>query len=271
MTTKKIITVKVSPEVKQDTPQDTQPENKRLFQAIGVINGSIKFIAREGKKAKIAIVKLQDKEYVLSGVYIKMAALEKHIAANGDTQRLVVYPKVTHYPRPKDGEQQPPKISFQLVGFGGHSVLNELKDNEFKFSGIWQFIPVCKTPCITVMKNYTDDRKEFIKQADVVKKVSFMKASHLPLFWRDAIIPAFRFKPRATKEEQGKASFLSIKAKFIVSRNVFGFDSLIEMPTQDIPRHLKAKKADKSTVQNINKKRKKDREKAQESLQQKTA
>ncbi len=34
----------------------------------------------------------------------------------------------------------------------------ELQDFEFKLSGLWQFIPVCQSPCITVQKNFSEER-----------------------------------------------------------------------------------------------------------------
>jgi hypothetical protein len=129
-----------------------------------------------------------------------------------------------------------------------NSVSKELNDLEFKLSGLWQFIPVCRTPCITVMKNFSADRLEYIKQAELASKVNFMKASHIPLMWRDAPVNPFRFNPKTPKEEQGKAMFVSIKAKFIPGRDMFGFDSLLALPQDEPPRHLKAGKKDKAEV-----------------------
>ena len=62
------------------------------------------------------------------------------------------------------------------------------------------------------------------------------------MLWKDAMAPPFRFNPKLSKEEQGKPMFISVKAKFLPRRNVFGFDSLIELPTQDPPRFLKLKR-----------------------------
>jgi hypothetical protein len=75
-----------------------------------------------------------------------------------------------------------------------------------------------------------------------------MKASHLPLFWRDAPVQPFRFNPKAPKEEQGKPVFVQIKAKFQPHRDAFQFESLLEMPLEKPPRFLKASKDDKSTA-----------------------
>ena len=162
---------------------------------------------------------------------------------------MVVYPKAIHFPR----RQQPHRIAFQLVGFDRgrklDAVSGELEDLEFKLSGLWQFIPVCSTPCISVFRNFSDERLEFIKQSEPARKVKFMKASHIPLLWKDAPIRPFRFNPKLEKEQQGRAAFVTIKAKFLPGRDVFGFVALTALPQEAAPRYLKASKEDKATVQ----------------------
>ena len=96
-------------------------------------------------------------------------------------------------------------------------------------------------------KNYTSERIEWIKQAESKQRVGFMKPSHLPLFWKDSPVKPFKYNPRL--EEQGKPSFVRIKAKFLPNKSVFAFDSLIEQPTEDVPRFLKASKEDKKEAQ----------------------
>lgn len=87
-----------------------------------------------------------------------------------------------------------------------------------------------------------------IKQAEVASKVNFMKASHIPLIWRDSTVKPFRFNPKLEKEQQGKARFVTIKARFIPGRDVFGFDSMLAVPQDEPPKHLKAGKKDKAEV-----------------------
>jgi hypothetical protein len=96
------------------------------------------------------------------------------------------------------------------------------------------------------MKNFSDERLQYIKQAELTSKVNFMKASHIPLIWKDALVNPFRFNPKAEKEQQGKAMFVSIKARFIPGRDVFGFDSLVAIPQEEAPKYLKAGKKDKA-------------------------
>jgi hypothetical protein len=72
-----------------------------------------------------------------------------------------------------------------------------------------------------------------------------MKASHLPVMWRDAPVPPFRFNPKLDKEAQGKASFVQIKARFNSERDNFEFVELLGVPSDSPPNYLKAGKKDK--------------------------
>lgn len=222
----------------------SSPAEGAFFQAIGIIQADV---TSDGDKTFMTI---GDKSY---GLYYASThkkayeALLKEISNTGITQqKLIVYPRITHYP----GGKQPYRLAFQLVGFlkkeatvdGLASVLEE---NEFKISGLWQFIPVCRVPCISVFKNFNKERLEFIKSASVEKKVNYMKASHIPVVWRDAPVPPFRFNPKLDKEAQGKASFVQIQARFNSERDNFEFVSLLGVPSDSPPNYLKAGKKDK--------------------------
>jgi hypothetical protein len=249
------------PESETSVPQtDTQEhasnveDSGAIFQAVGIIIGSVKFT--DENKSTVTISR---KEYQLFYAPRKQRAyeaLKKEIEATGEhTQRLVVYPKAIHFPK----RDQPHRIAFQLVGFDKgreeEAVSGELQDLEFKLSGLWQFIPVCPTPCISVFRNFSRERLEYIKQAEPAKKVKFMKASHLPVLWKDAPVRPFRFNPKAGKD-QGHPAFVEIKAKFLPHRDVFGFVEQIGEPRETAPKFLKASKKDKATVQNAAKPRK---------------
>ena len=80
------------------------------------------------------------------------------------------------------------------------------------------------------------------------QKVRFMKASHVPVLWRDAPTRPFRFNPKLDKEQQGKALFVGIIAKFLPDRDVFGFSQLCLEPSLTPPQFLKAGKKDKAQV-----------------------
>ena len=236
-------------QVKTDTEEhkDLAEDSGRIFQAVGVIIGKVNFI-NENQSTVI----IGRKEYPLFYIPRKQRAFEalkKEIEASASpTQRLIVYPKAIHFPR----KDQLSQLAFQLVGFDkgreAEAVSKELQDMEFKLSGLWQFIPVCPTPCISVFRNFTKERLEYIKTADPTKKVKFMKASHLPLLWKDAPVRPFRFNPKAT-HDQGHPAFVEIKAKFLPARDVFGFVEQLAEPTETAPKFLKASKKDKALVQ----------------------
>lgn len=238
-------------------------EQNYYFQAIGIIEADISF---EKNKATLTI---EGKEYPLNYADNKWSAfhaLRVHIEATGQAhKRLLVYPKFTHYP----DRNQPYRVSFQLVGFDGQKVepaSAELNNLEFKLAGLWQFIPVCRTPCISVFKNFTDERLAEIKQLNPSEKAQQMKASHIPLMWRDALVPAFRFNPKAEKEEQGYPHFVTLKAKFNPAKNLFYFEALTALPQEKPPKFLKASKDDKQAAAQANLEKKKEQVKATEEV-----
>ncbi|MBD2536458.1 hypothetical protein H6G97_47150 [Nostoc flagelliforme FACHB-838] len=236
-------------QVNVDTSTETDVESTTaIFQAVGVITGDVNFTT-DGQST-VTIGSYEYPLYYLKRQWDVLNALKKEIENTGNhNQRLVVYPKAIHFPR----REQPHRIAFQLVGFDRgrklDAVSGELEDLEFKLSGLWQFIPVCSTPCISVFRNFSDERLEFIKQFEPARKVKFMKASHIPLLWKDAPVRPFRFNPKVAKEELGRAAFVTVKAKFLPGRDVFGFVALTALPKDSAPRFLKASKEDKATVQ----------------------
>lgn len=236
-----------------DEKTDEIADTSTIFQAVGVITGEVN-LNSDGKNT-ITIGRTQYPLFYIPQKRKAFDALKKEIETTGNlTQRLVVYPKAVHFPK----KEQPHQIAFQLVGFDqgrfSATISGELEDLEFKFAGLWQFIPVCPTPCISVFRNFTRQRLEYIKQAEPSAKVKFMKASHLPLLWKDAPVRPFRFNPKAPKEEQGHPVFVTLKAKFLPGRDVFGFVALLAPPKETAPKFLKASKQDKATVQQQSKK-----------------
>ena len=235
------------------TPTDitTAPESttdeKLMFQAVGIIRGEVNF-----SDDAPATVTLNQKQYrldyarnpfVLSGLKQEIEKTSQH------TQRLIVYPKVIHFPK----RDQPHQISFQLVGFDlgrePNGVSAALEDNQFKLAGLWQFIPVCRPPCISVFRNFDPKLLKYVHQMDnPAKKVRTLKASHIPLLWKDSPVRPFRFNPKGGKD-QGLPPFVQIKAVFIPHRDAFGFVELLASPQEQAPRFLKARKEDKAQVQ----------------------
>ncbi|MBV9387526.1 MAG: hypothetical protein JOZ78_13995 [Chroococcidiopsidaceae cyanobacterium CP_BM_ER_R8_30] len=92
-----------------------------------------------------------------------------------------------------------------------------------------------------------------MKQSEPARKVKYMKAIHVPVLWKDAPVRPFRFNSKA-ESDQGHPVFVSIKAKFLPHRNVFGFEALLAPLQEKAPKFLKASKEDKALVQQETKK-----------------
>lgn len=249
----KRVVVKPQPQSKvvETRVDDTQPEedNDPMFQAIGIIKGDVTIDEEK------SIINIGGVEYPL--LYIPSHkrrraydALKKEIEATGNaTQRLIVYPRITHFP----GRDAVHAIAWQVVGFisgdkpRSGSELDNLNDFEFILRGVWQFIPVCRTPCISVFKNFSKDRLDWVKTIEDWKKVKFMKPCHVPLLWKDSPVKPFRFNPKLEKEQQGKPDFVSLKAKFLPGRDVFAFVKQLTKSSEP-PKFFKASKKLKAEV-----------------------
>ncbi|MCT7981377.1 hypothetical protein [Laspinema olomoucense] len=252
-------TTEASSELETAETTEQEPEHKgAFFQAVGILPGEVSF--EEGSiMAKITV---GGKEYRLlfkPRLMSAMVALKLEIKQSGSTtQRLIVYPKVMHFPK----QDQPHQLAFQLVGFekdpASSAISTELEDFEFKLSGLWQFIPVCRVPVISVFRNFDEAIHQNLKKLDEAvaakKKVNFMKATHVPLIWKDAPFKPFRFNPKLEKEEQGRPLFLQLKAKFIPAKDGFEFVALLAPPLEKAPKFFKASNDDKATVQKEKKK-----------------
>lgn len=233
-------------EVLTTTGSEGEPK-KTEFKAVGVIQGEV-----DVNKDSIYSVTINSIKYQLKTALTKQPvlwALKAEIKTTGSNlQRLIVYPRIIHFP----GRDQPPAINFELVGFQGRAVrdkgiINDLNDFEFKLFGLWQFIPVCPCPCVSIFKNFSEERKLFVKSAEPFVRVRFMKASHVPLAWKDSHVLPFRFNPKLPKDQdQGRPMFVQVKAKFIPERNQFEFIEQLAEPLAESPRFLKASKEDKA-------------------------
>ena len=251
MTSTEAVTAAIKPNSPQTTDTTTSPEattdESLMFQAVGIIRGYVNF-----SEDSPATVTLNQKQYRLN--YARnpfvLKGLQQEIEKSGDSnQRLIVYPKVTHFPK----RDQPHQVAFQLVGFdvGREStgVSHQLSDNQFKLAGLWQFIPVCRPPCLSVFRNFDPKLLEYVHQMDdPAKKVRLLKASHIPLLWKDSPVRPFRFNPKGGKD-QGLPPFVHIKAVFLPHRDAFGFVEMLSEPQEQAPRFLKARKEDKAKVQ----------------------
>jgi hypothetical protein len=234
-----------------------QPENSNFFQAIGVISGEVNITGNLQ-----ATITIQGCEYKLKFQRQNQqlfTALKYRIKNTGNAfQTLMVYPKVTHFPR----RQQPHIIDFELVNYKSENcdkgIFSECQDLEFKLFGLWQFIWGTEIPCISIFKNLNQERLEYIKSVDSEQRVKFMKPEHLPVIWHEPVVCPCRFNPKLPKEEQSKRYFVQVKAKFSPPENVFHFESILGLPSENAPRFLSAHKRDKAEVMKQKRQQRKD-------------
>ncbi len=229
------------------TATDTKEKIPPHFQAVGIVAAEVKF-AEENQSTAIVI---EGKEYPLLYIpyrkkTIKLLKAEIEETAS-TTQRLIVYPQFLHLPG-----KEPQQVKFSLLGFVGSNppsgtlISDVLRDGEFQLSGLWQFIPVCRVPCITVFRNNNKEVKNQLTQLNEITKKRFLKANHIPLLWRDSTAKPFRYNRNLGKEEQADRYFVQVKARFLPSRDCFGFVEEIEPPSDRIPRFIKPKKESKN-------------------------
>jgi hypothetical protein len=207
------------------TDESNNKAANNFYQAIGILSGKLTF--SNGFK-----ISLDGKQYNIrfkSDKLLYFVELEK-------VGRFAVYPKFTHFP----GRDATPNVYFEVVAISysdtnsSTGLFEQMQDNEFLLCGLWQFIPVCRTPVVSVMHNYNDDLLAKIAKLNTAAKCRKLKAQHLPLIWKPPIVPAFRYQKDA--EVQEEKYFISVKATLDIKHEVFIFDSLIGLPTTEVPR-----------------------------------
>ncbi|MGK7902651.1 MAG: hypothetical protein AB4352_14800 [Hormoscilla sp.] len=217
-----------------------------IFQAIGLLCGTI--ISEDGHRY---IYIGDDQAYWLgceSDHNEHWSELDPFVETDTEVM-LIVNPFCQHYPRDPNYDLYFRPVAIE-PGPGSEVTYNGmvLNDREFVLQGIWQFIPVCRQPCISVFRNFSEDELQKYKKMNSFERVAFAKAQHLPVQWRDAPVPPFRFNPKKDKEEQIERYFVQFKGVLIPERDIFRFESLQDMPTLEIPDHFKANKEDKANV-----------------------
>ena len=243
----KVATSEVKEEEKLENKEEESlpPKQDYAFQGIGTLYGKI--VRRyEDNDAYYNLIS-EGKTYGL--IYNSPKVKEfLRLDYNPDKDRYVtVYPYLTHFPN----KNTPPKLGFTIIAANDTPHL-DLKVNEFKLSGLWQFIAVCKCPVISIHRNRKGkgDRVSRLKKKFDNEKLNkqITRANHVPVLWRDAPVKPFRFNPKLEKDQQGSRYFVEIKAKFIPGREQWGFMELLGEPTLDVPKFYKPEKIPNSKV-----------------------
>ena len=236
------------------------PDNA-IYQAVGIMECEVYFT--ENNKAYILI---DGKKYQL--LYHKprrkvFKALRKEIESTGNHfQRITVYPRVTHYPYYYQNDEMPDfanishlqedgrqkyyyQIRFQLTGFykdrKPKGIFSELGDREFMISGRWQYISICKIPCISIYKNFDEELFKDIKKMNPTRKALFLQSCHIPFRWKNSRVKPLKTMGKYKTEDLEKTQplFVKVKARFIPEDNLFEVVEELEAPTTQTPRFFK--------------------------------
>lgn len=233
--------VEVEEKLEDHEDESLLPKQDYVFQGLGVLYGKIIKRYEDNENYYNAIVK--DKTYELIIVNPRVRDFLKADYNPEKNRYLTVYPNLVHYPQPRGGTKAP-KINFTIIAANDLPNL-ELKPNEFKLFGLWQFIGVSKCPVMSIHRNRKKDGsdrvstlKQKFKDNDKLHK-NLTRANHVPLLWKNSPVKPFRFNPKLNKDEQGDRYFCQVKARFLADRGVWGFQELLVEPTLDIPRFYK--------------------------------
>ncbi len=216
---------------------DSTGNDNPLCRAVGIIKGEVKF---KDDDENSLIITINNKEYQIlenkpnNSVF---SSLQKEVAKSGQiTQRLIVFPQVQYL----FSRSRPPSISFQLLDLAQkqheNDIVKNLTDNEFKLSGRWQFISPCRLPCISIFFYHKNYKLEFLKASDdPATQTNFIKATHVPILWKDSLVKPFRPHPKGYINPEN-LFFVQIKAVFRPYRNAFAFVEQLEEPIEQVPK-----------------------------------
>ncbi len=220
------------PKSQSQKPEKQQPAAEApIFQAIGAV------IATPYLKDDLLKVVIDGCEYDL--LYVKgfrskaypllRAGLEK----NGSSQMFLrLYPNVKY-----DYKSQQPRLSFSLVCFSQDCEKINDEPKGFMLRGIWQYIPHCKTPVITIYRNRA--QKVYFKNLSKSQQLSFAQPRHIPVVW-DAPVEPFKFNPEAEKDSQMPRYFVEVRAIF--KDGLYVVEEMLREPTLKIPKFIKVSK-----------------------------
>jgi len=235
-----------------------QPENREadgkpdvVFQAVGIIEGEVSF--PEDKKPTIT---LNGKQYSLfpHSVFDKkqtnqrLRRLKKHIENTGYTnQKLLVYPHVTHSIQ----QTYPQEISFEIIKFDHQigMIENDLEEMEFLLSGLWQFISISSTPCVSIFKNSHLINLKRTQNKSAIKRVKRLEPCHIPLFWENPSVKPFHYDPRLNELNRDIPMFVQLKARFLPEQDQFQVVSEVKPPRNQAPPYLQITEEDRKAAE----------------------
>ena len=215
----------------KEPPKQQSDAEPPIFQAKGAL---IATPYVQGERLKVAI---DEREYNLSynrgdqrRAYVSLSSeLEK----NGSKPMFLrVYPQATF-----ERSSAEPRLSFSLVNFSQDCEKINDEPKGFVLRGIWQYIPHCDSPVISIYRNR--DRLPAFKRLNAKQQFHFAKPHHIPVVWSATVEP-FKYNPSLEKSEQMPRYFVEVRAIF--KDGLYVVEEMLREPTVDIPKLIKVSK-----------------------------
>ncbi len=212
--------------------QQQQPDSEpRIFQALGTILATPYL---KGDRLKVTIDgRSYDLLYVKGFQRRSHRSLKAELEKNGSKEMfLKLYPSATF-----DQSSAEPILSFSVANFSldGEKLNNYPKG--FVLRGIWQYIPQCKFPVISIYRNR--NQLPAFKKLNAKQQFHFAKPHHIPVVWSATIEP-FKYNPSVEKSEQMPRYFVEVRAVF--KDGLYVVEEMLREPTVEIPRFIKVSK-----------------------------
>ena len=212
----------------QQRQKQHQNEETPLFQALGTV------IATPYLKDDLLKVIINDDEYDLA--YVRGRRTQAHrilkskLEENSSKEMfLKLYPNAVFWGSPKKL-----KLFFSLVRFSYNCQRIDNYPKGFVLRGIWQMIPHCQSPVISIYRNL--NQLPMLKRLDTKQQIYFVKPNHLPVSW-DAPVEPFQFNPQGKKGSQMPRYFVEVRATF--QDGLYVVEEMLREPTLNIPKSLK--------------------------------
>ncbi len=216
-------------------------EEVPMFQALG------KMVLTPYLKDDDLKIELNGQEYDLlyasDFTFTAHRKLRQELKNNGSRKMLLkLYPNTRF-----SNKSEPVKLSFILGSFDKKYQTNRKYPSKFKLRGIWQYIPQCETPVISIYRNI--DQLGELKKLNEKQQSKFVRPHHIPVRWDDAEVAPFKYAPEVEKEAQMPRYFVEVRA--IIQDGVYVVQEMLKEPTLDIPTHIKGEKLKEYDFDNI--------------------
>ncbi len=203
-----------------------------IFQALG------KMILSPYLKENNLKVEINGQEYALlygdDFTFVAHKNLRRQLVKSGSRKMLLkLYPNVQF-----SNKSEKPKLSFILGGFENKYYTNRQYPEKFKLRGIWQYVPFCQTPVISIYRNL--EQLWQFQKLNEKEQLKLAKPHHIPVVWDDAPVEPFKYVAEVPKEEQMPRYFVEVRA--IIKDGVYVVQEMLKEPTLNIPPYIKGEK-----------------------------